>query len=273
MAGGSHSDRSSRVTGSALQAHRATWGALLPVVQSSSTSLHSLFRWHLRELARDGVVVLLVLARVASFLQLLFRHVGHQPLSPFLVLCRGAGVHVRTEINGRLDLAKGRRGNRRRPQDESRKCEEDCYPESTTELHARNDLTFSFQLLVSILEACLTMMLLAIPASSIHSPGCSGRPHCAVPNSCDDCVPAESLTEILAVLRPAGSLVSGLNCVVTVHDAPGARVVWPRSCPPPAGPQVDKNRTTAKSATLVPLRVPRVMPVSGTVPVFVSTNI
>ncbi len=58
-----------------------------------------------------------------------------------------------------------------------------------------------------------------------------------------DCVPAESVTETVAVFVPAVSVDFGRNCTVTTHDAPLASEVVAKSWPPPAGPQDDKART------------------------------
>src|ERR1700686_3331227 len=91
--------------------------------------------------------------------------------------------------------------------------------------------------------------------------------HCAVPDRVDVCVPARSVTETVAVFAPVVCAVSGLNCTVTAQVAPGARVVSPRSCPLPAGPQVDNNRTMENSVALVPPSAPWAMPVNGTLPV------
>jgi hypothetical protein len=99
------------------------------------------------------------------------------------------------------------------------------------------------------------------------------RNHCAVPvNGVDDWVPATSETETVAVFAPVVCVVSGLNWTVTTQVAPGARVVSPRSCPPPAGPHDDRSRMMVNSVALVPLSVPWPMPVNGTLPVLVSVN-
>jgi hypothetical protein len=47
----------------------------------------------------------------------------------------------------------------------------------------------------------------------------------AVPVRVEDCVPARSLTEMVADFAPVVCVVDGLNCTVTVQAAPGARVV------------------------------------------------
>ena len=78
----------------------------------------------------------------------------------------------------------------------------------------------------------------------------------SVPVNAAVCVPAKSVTESVAVLVPTASLVSGLNCTVITQVAPGASVVLGTTCPPVAGPQVDRVRATEKSATLVPESVP-----------------
>ncbi len=53
--------------------------------------------------------------------------------------------------------------------------------------------------------------------------------HRAFPVKAEVCVPAESVTEIVAVFVPIASAVRGLNCSVTTHVAPGASVVRPKS--------------------------------------------
>ena len=95
----------------------------------------------------------------------------------------------------------------------------------------------------------------------------------AVPVNVEVCVPAVSVTDTVAFLTPVGSAVSGLNCTVIMQVAPGARVVWPSSWPPPAGPQVEKNLTTLYSFALAPASAPCVMPVSVTLPVLVNVNV
>lgn len=47
----------------------------------------------------------------------------------------------------------------------------------------------------------------------------------AVPVIAADCVPAESVTETVAVFVPAVSVDFGRNCTVTVHELPFPRVV------------------------------------------------
>ena len=97
--------------------------------------------------------------------------------------------------------------------------------------------------------------------------------HCAVPVSgVDVCVPAASDTETLAVFAPVVWVRTGLNCTVTTQLAPGAKVVCPRSCPPPAGPQVDASRTIANSVAFVPPSAPCPMPVNVTLPVLVRVK-
>src|SRR5258708_25671566 len=77
---------------------------------------------------------------------------------------------------------------------------------------------------------------------------------------------------MVAFLTPVDWPVSGENCSVTAHAAPGARVVWPRNWPPPAGPQVENARRTVNSRASAPRSAPCVMPVSVTLPVFLSTT-
>ncbi len=86
------------------------------------------------------------------------------------------------------------------------------------------------------------------------------------------CVPAALVTDTVAFLLPVVWVVSGRNCTVTTQAAPGAKVVWPRSCPPPAGPQVDINRMMKNSVGSVPPSAPCAMLVSVTFPVLVSVN-
>ncbi len=62
----------------------------------------------------------------------------------------------------------------------------------------------------------------------------------AVPLSCEVCVPAKSVTEIVAGFVPAACEVNGLNCTLTTQVAPGANVVVATSCPFAAGPQLEK---------------------------------
>src|ERR1700722_18697459 len=94
----------------------------------------------------------------------------------------------------------------------------------------------------------------------------------AVPVRVEVCVPAASVTDTVAVLVPAASAVSGLNCTSMLQVAPTAKVVWPRSCPFPAGPQVENRRSMLKSAALVPPSTPCKMPVRGTLPVLVRVK-
>jgi hypothetical protein len=47
----------------------------------------------------------------------------------------------------------------------------------------------------------------------------------AVPVRVEVCVPARSLTEMVAAFAPVVCAMDGLNCTVTMQAAPGARVV------------------------------------------------
>ena len=49
--------------------------------------------------------------------------------------------------------------------------------------------------------------------------------HRAVPFNVELCVPAASVTEMVAVFTPVVCAVSGLNCTVMVQVDPGAKVV------------------------------------------------
>ena len=81
---------------------------------------------------------------------------------------------------------------------------------------------------------------------------------------------------MLSVLIFAGGLAvspaGGANRPVTMHDAPGAKVVTCTSCPPP-GPHVVKSETIENSFA-VPgvVSMALVIPVSGTFPVLVSVK-
>ena len=81
---------------------------------------------------------------------------------------------------------------------------------------------------------------------------------------------------MLSVLVFAGGLAvsptGGANRPVTMHAAPGARVVMFTNCPAP-GPHVVSNETIENSVA-VPgvVSIGVVMPVSGTFPVLVSVN-
>jgi hypothetical protein len=66
----------------------------------------------------------------------------------------------------------------------------------------------------------------------------------AVPFNVDVCVPAASVTEIVAGSAPAGCAVNGLNCTSMLQVALGARVTLATSWPPVAGPHVESSRTT-----------------------------
>ena len=99
------------------------------------------------------------------------------------------------------------------------------------------------------------------------------RNHCAVPVKPAVCVPAASRIERVALFAPVVCVVSGLNCTVAVQLAPGARVVWPASCPPPAGPQVDNSRTMVNSVGLVPVSVAWLGTFKGTFPLLVREKI
>ena len=95
----------------------------------------------------------------------------------------------------------------------------------------------------------------------------------AVPVRVEDLAPAApAVTEMVAVLLPVVCAVSGVNDTVTTHDAFGASVVCPKSCPPPAGPQEENALLTVNSLTLVPPSTPCVIPVNGMLPVLVRVN-
>lgn len=85
-------------------------------------------------------------------------------------------------------------------------------------------------------------------------------------------MPTESVTETVALFAPVAWPVWGLNCTVTTQVAPGARVVLPISCPPPAAPHVDSRLTMLNSVGFVPPSVPCPMPVKGWLPVLVSVK-
>ena len=77
------------------------------------------------------------------------------------------------------------------------------------------------------------------------------------------------------VLTPAvvPAPLGGVKLTVTTQEAPGARVVCPKNCPLPAGPQVESMRRTVNWLAFAPPSAACVIPVSGTLPLFVSVNI
>jgi arginine/ornithine N-succinyltransferase beta subunit len=80
----------------------------------------------------------------------------------------------------------------------------------------------------SFSDAVVAMLLVTLAASSIGS-GLTDCHYWAVPFKAEDCVPAASVTEMVAGLAPAAWEVNGLNCTVTAQLAPGAKVVFPVS--------------------------------------------
>ena len=95
-----------------------------------------------------------------------------------------------------------------------------------------------------------------------------------VPLSDAVCVPAASATESVATEGGglAVSVPTGRNCTSMLQLAPGASVTCPSNWPPPAGPQVDSNRTIAQSEAFAPLSAPCAIVVSGTLPVLVNVK-
>ena len=76
--------------------------------------------------------------------------------------------------------------------------------------------------LLSVLRQCCPRLK---PRAALHSSGLTGIYGFAVPVRVEVCVPARSLTEMVAVFAPVVCVVSGLNCTVTTQAAPGAKVV------------------------------------------------
>src|SRR6266404_59060 len=131
----------------------------------------------------------------------------------------------------------------------------------------------SSELLMQIF--CKTMLLARNPRAASRLGCCPARHYgFALPVRVDVCVPAKSVTETVAFLTPVVCPVCGLNCTVTVHEPPGANVIWPTGLTRgTAGPQVDNTWTMENSVALAPPSTPCPMAVRVVLPLLVSMKI